>query len=37
MGIIPSRIVGVVGIGHVPGILANWGKVDDKDIEEIMR
>jgi len=37
MGRIPSRVVGVVGIGHVPGIIAHWGKVDEKDIAEIMR
>lgn len=37
MGHFPSRVVGVVGIGHVPGILANWGKVDDRDIAEIMK
>ena len=28
-------IVGVVGIGHVPGIVDNWEK--DIDVQEIMR
>ncbi|XP_049804298.1 traB domain-containing protein isoform X1 [Schistocerca nitens] len=36
-GIIPSRVVGVVGIGHVPGIVQNWGKVSPEDIPPIMR
>jgi hypothetical protein len=25
-------VVGVVGIGHVPGIVQNWGKVTRDDI-----
>lgn len=36
-GIMPSRVVGVVGIGHVPGIVQNWGKVSKEDIPPIMR
>jgi pheromone shutdown protein TraB len=28
----PVVVVGVVGIGHVPGILSNWGKVTKDDI-----
>lgn len=36
-GIIPVRVVGVVGIGHVPGIVQNWGKVTAGDIPPIMR
>lgn len=35
--IVPSRVVGVVGIGHVPGIVQNWGKVKDSDIPPLMR
>lgn len=31
---IPSVVVGVVGIGHVPGIIANWNK--EQDITEII-
>ena len=33
----PSRVVGVVGIGHMPGIVENWGKVQPSDILPIMR
>nr|CAD7411899.1 unnamed protein product [Timema cristinae] len=33
----PARVVGVVGIGHVPGIVQNWGKVSLADIPPIMR
>lgn len=34
----PSRVVvGVVGIGHVPGILANWGKVSKEQIREVVK
>lgn len=36
-GSYPTRIVGVVGIGHVPGIVQNWGKVTQEDIPPIMR
>ncbi|XP_055679989.1 traB domain-containing protein [Lutzomyia longipalpis] len=32
----PRNIVGVVGIGHAAGIVANWGKVDPKRIPEIL-
>ena len=28
----PVVVVGVVGIGHVPGIMLNWGKVSRDDI-----
>ncbi|XP_022242640.1 traB domain-containing protein-like [Limulus polyphemus] len=31
-GVIPSTVVGVVGIGHVPGIIQNWGNVADADV-----
>ncbi|KAH9383304.1 hypothetical protein HPB48_024424 [Haemaphysalis longicornis] len=33
----PTVVVGVVGIGHVPGIVENWDKVSDADIPPIMR
>ncbi|XP_037281934.2 traB domain-containing protein [Rhipicephalus microplus] len=33
----PVVVVGVVGIGHVPGIVENWDKVSDVDIPPIMR
>ncbi|XP_071542045.1 uncharacterized protein [Panulirus ornatus] len=36
-GISPRVVVGVVGIGHVPGIVEHWGKVTDADIAPIMR
>lgn len=34
---IPSKVVGVVGIGHVPGIVKNWGKIRDADIPPLMK
>lgn len=33
----PRVVVGVVGIGHVPGIIELWGKVTEADIVPIMR
>lgn len=33
----PSYVVGVVGIGHIPGIKENWGKVTETDIPLILR
>ncbi|PVD24086.1 hypothetical protein C0Q70_14556 [Pomacea canaliculata] len=33
-GFIPTVVVGVVGIGHVPGIVSNWDK--SQDIKDIM-
>ncbi|XP_064473461.1 traB domain-containing protein-like isoform X2 [Ornithodoros turicata] len=33
----PAVVVGVVGIGHVAGIVENWDKVGDRDIPPIMR
>lgn len=36
-GVVPVRVVGVVGIGHVPGIVQNWGKVTAADIPPIMK
>jgi len=32
---IPAVVVGVVGMGHVPGIEKNWNS--DLNIQEIMR
>lgn len=32
----PTVVVGVVGIGHVPGIVENWDKVTNSDIPPIM-
>lgn len=32
----PVRAVGVVGMGHVPGIIKHWGTVKDSDIPPIM-
>lgn len=32
----PTVAVGVVGIGHTPGIKAMWGKVKEEDIHPIM-
>ncbi|XP_071454411.1 traB domain-containing protein isoform X3 [Hetaerina americana] len=36
-GYIPAKVVGVVGIGHVPGIVQHWGKVDVNAIPAIMK
>ena len=33
---VPSVVVGVVGIGHVNGIVKNWNKVLDSDIPPLM-
>ena len=35
-GFRPSVVVGVVGIGHVPGIVKQWGQVSDKDIPPLL-
>ena len=35
-GVIPTVVVGVVGIGHVPGIKTNWDELK-YDISEIMK
>ncbi|XP_023231893.1 traB domain-containing protein-like isoform X1 [Centruroides sculpturatus] len=32
-----STVVGVVGIGHVPGIVENWDKVTESDILPILK
>ncbi|XP_063991936.1 traB domain-containing protein isoform X2 [Diachasmimorpha longicaudata] len=36
-GSIPSRVVGIVGIGHRVGIVEHWGKIKPSDIVPIMR
>lgn len=36
-GMVPARVVGVVGMGHMPGIIQNWGKVKTSDIPPILR
>lgn len=33
---IPVKVVGVVGIGHQKGIVNNWGKVEESQLESIM-
>lgn len=33
----PCRIVGVVGIGHVAGIVEHWGKITPKDIPPLLK
>ncbi|CAD6230429.1 GSCOCG00006751001-RA-CDS [Cotesia congregata] len=35
-GIKNSRVVGVVGIGHMPGIIKYWGKVQSSEILPLM-
>ncbi|KAK2586962.1 hypothetical protein KPH14_008488 [Odynerus spinipes] len=35
-GLEPARVVGVVGLGHIPGIVENWCKVKPSDIPPIM-
>lgn len=32
----PARVVGIVGLGHMPGIIENWGKVKPADIQPII-
>ncbi|XP_015592003.1 traB domain-containing protein [Cephus cinctus] len=36
-GLTPTRVVGVVGIGHAPGIVQYWGKVKPSEIAPILR
>ncbi|XP_011881402.1 PREDICTED: traB domain-containing protein isoform X2 [Vollenhovia emeryi] len=33
----PTRVVGIVGAGHTPGIIENWGKVEPSDILPLMK
>lgn len=35
-GRIPTRVVGIVGIGHCPGISRNWGNVSDQAIPPLL-
>ena len=35
-GYIPTVVVGVVGIGHVPGMVANWN-TPQHNIKDIMK
>ncbi|XP_043257505.1 traB domain-containing protein isoform X1 [Colletes gigas] len=35
-GVISPRVVGIVGIGHTPGIMKNWGKLQPFDIVPII-
>lgn len=34
-GVVPSVVVGVVGIGHVEGVTENWDK--EIDVKELLR
>jgi len=36
-GFVPPTIVGVVGIGHMPGIIEHWGKVTREQVKEVVR
>lgn len=36
-GVLPVKVVGVVGIGHSAGIKSFWGKLDPKEIPEILK
>lgn len=36
-GFMPARVVGIVGIGHMPGIIKHWRKVRSDEIVPIMR
>jgi len=36
-GEVNGPVVGIVGLGHVPGIIKNWGKVTEEEIAEIVR
>ena len=33
----PPTVVGVVGIGHTPGITANWGKVSQEQVKAVVQ
>jgi len=33
----PPTVVGVVGIGHMPGIIENWGKVTRDQVKDIVQ
>lgn len=36
-GVKSSRVVGIVGIGHMKGIMEHWGKIESSEIGPIMR
>jgi len=36
-GFVPPTVVGVVGIGHMPGIIEHWGKVTREQVKEVVR
>lgn len=36
-GLMPVRVVGVVGMGHTSGIMKHWGKVKKSQIPPILR
>merc|ERR1712013_321294 len=36
-GFTPPTVVGVVGIGHMPGIIEHWGKVTREQVKEVVR
>ena len=35
-GTVPQTVVGVVGIGHVAGIIKYWGSIKDEDIPPLL-
>jgi len=36
-GFNPPTVVGVVGIGHMPGIIKHWGKVTKEQVKEVVK
>eukprot|EP00092_Neocalanus_flemingeri_P036706 GFUD01039961.1.p1 GENE.GFUD01039961.1~~GFUD01039961.1.p1 ORF type:complete len:567 (+),score=187.86 GFUD01039961.1:84-1784(+) len=36
-GFNPPTVVGVVGIGHMPGIIEHWGKVTREQVRDVVR
>uniref|UniRef100_A0A646QG71 TraB domain-containing protein n=1 Tax=Hemiscolopendra marginata TaxID=943146 RepID=A0A646QG71_9MYRI len=34
---VPAVVVGIVGMGHVPGIMENWGKISENDIPQLLK
>jgi len=36
-GTSPATVVGVVGIGHMPGIIEHWGKVTREQVRDVVR
>lgn len=33
----PPTVVGVVGIGHTPGIVAHWGRVSQAQVKAVVQ